>query len=169
MFQFRVKASQNVVHSEYRFHFIGQVYYFPTYWRDNGQSPTGLSFRSSLPVDLIKPVSMSVRPSTLFASDLNETWLEGRGQWVVHSVSVWLLSEVKVKVASLTKIVIRPTLRSISSQYMDHGYELASDFKTKAQYKIFLGLDFRYQSRVTWLQNGRKKPSQWNSMELRGP
>ena len=37
-------------------------------------------FRSSLRDDLIKPVSLSVRPSTLFVFDLNETWVEGRGQ-----------------------------------------------------------------------------------------
>ena len=111
-------------------------------------------FRSSLRDDLIKPVTMSVRtyvrPSSRFVSDLNETCVDGRGQWVVHVVPVWPWCKVNVKVASLTKIEIRPTLPSISSQDMNHGCELASDSETRDQYEISLGPDFRYQSRVTF-------------------
>ena len=53
----------------------------------------------------------------------------------------------KVKVTSLTNVEIRRTLRSISSQDMNHGYELTSDSETRDQYKISLGSDFRHQSR----------------------
>ena len=52
----------------------------PLYFCTNGMFLTVFFiFRSSLRDDL-KPVSMSVRPSTLFVFDLNETWVEGRGQ-----------------------------------------------------------------------------------------
>ena len=44
---------------------------------------------------------------------------------------------------------LRLNLRSISSQDMNRKSELASDSETGDQYKISLGPDFRYQSRVT--------------------
>ena len=44
---------------------------------------------------------------------------------------------------------IRSTLRSVSSQDMNLGCELTSDSEARDQYKISLGPDFRYQTRVT--------------------
>ena len=55
-----------------------------------------------------------------------------------------------MKVTSLPKFEIRRTLRSISSQVMDHGWELTSDSETGDQHKISLGPNFRYPSRVTF-------------------
>ena len=59
------------------------------------------------------------------------------------------LIQGQIAVATLTKIEIRPTLRSISSQVMNHGCELTSDSETRDQYKISLRTDLGYQSRVT--------------------
>ena len=58
-------------------------------------------------------------------------------------------SKVEVKVTGLPKFEIRPNLRSISSQDMDHQWELTGDFETRDQYKISLWPSFRYRSRVT--------------------
>ena len=49
-------------------------------------------------------VRPSDRPSTIFVSDLNETWVEDRGQYVVHGIRVWPWFKVKVKVTSLPNL-----------------------------------------------------------------
>ena len=53
---------------------------------------------------------------------------------------------------------IRPDLRSVPSQDMDHQWELTTDFETKDQYKV---------SRVAWLQRWRERPSQSNSRSFK--
>ena len=58
-------------------------------------------------------------------------------------------------ITSLTEIEIWPTFwqqiwRSISSHDMNQGCELTSDSETRDQYKISLGPDFRYQSRIKY-------------------
>ena len=72
-------------------------------------------------------------------------------------------SKVKIKVTGLPKFEIRPTLRSISAQDMDHQWELTSDSETRNQYKIILRPVFRYRSRDFRVgEKGRHNQTQWS-------
>ena len=71
--------------------------------------------------DLIKLDSISVRPSTFFSSDLDETWYVGGGRPVVHEVIFPVM--VNVKVTGVERCEIRPHAKSIRSDRVN-GSEL---------------------------------------------
>ena len=73
-----------------------------------------LIFRSFLRNDLMKWGSMSVRPSTNFSSDMDETWYVGRGWWVIHDNFTLIEIQCQSEGHCSLKIAKRSKFRSSS-------------------------------------------------------